>query len=333
MRDLNHRTVTLPALLLVFLMAAFGCENSGRQSQSAPLKLKVAVYPTTYTRLIAIADAKGYFKECGLDIELRKSPSGTSALDAVCRGEVQLGTVVDYAFAWRMLNDTSIRVVASTGEVFESRIIARKDRGIRQPSDLKGRRIGFVPNTISEYSLHCFLLENNISPSEINAEPIPIPRQADAVVEGEVDAVSAFATYSFDAVERLGENCVAWDGQNHVAYNALLAVKEDMKPSSETLTRFLRALVMAEEFQLSHEDEAKSIVMREWGFSREVIRQFWDRTRVRVSLNQPIITCLQIYSKWHMRRSGKIGDPPNVLSFIDTGPLDRIDPARVTIFR
>ena len=326
-------------LLIVFFMVvapAFvpGCQSKAeQQSQITPLKLTVAVYPTTYTRLIAIAEANGYFKKCGVEVAIRKSPTGTSALNTVCRGEAQIGTVVDFAFAWKMLQDPSIRVVASTGEVFESRIVARKDRNIQQPSDLRGKRIGFVPNTISEYSLHCFLLENNISPAEVKAEPITLLKQADAVADGEVDAVSAFATYAFDAVARLGENGVAWDSQNHVAYNALLVVKEGIIQSPEPFARFLKALIMAEQFSLSHEEDAKKIVMRDWGFSGEVIEQFWDKTRVEVSLNQSIITCLHIYSKWLMRSNGIAGESPNVMQFIDTGPLDRIDPKRVTIFR
>ena len=334
MRDSAYRTISILALLFMLLLHSFGCQyDEERHSQDSLPALTVAVYPTTYTRLIAIADAKGYFKKCGVEVMIQKSPSGTSALSSLCRGDVQLCTVVDFAFAWKMFEEPSIRVVASTGEVFESRIVARKDRDIRQPSDLKGRKIGFVPNTISEYSLHCFLLANDISPSEVNTQPIPLLRQADAVVDGEVDAVSAFSTYTFDAVERLGENGLEWDGQNHIAYNALLVTREGMIQSPEVLPRFLKALVMAETFALAHEDEAKSIVMRDWGFNREVIDRFWDRTRVEVSLNQSIVTCLQTYSKWFMRRDGKMGNPPDVLTFIDTAPLDRIDPVRVTIFR
>ena len=62
-----------------------------------------------------------------------------------------------------MLENPLLRTVASTGEVFESRIVARKDRGIRQPVDLKGKRVEYAPNTISEYALHAFLLQNNIA--------------------------------------------------------------------------------------------------------------------------------------------------------------------------
>ena len=321
----------LPVILLLF---ATSCESKGEhQPQTALPKLTVAVYPTTYTRLIAIADARGFFKDCGVEVEIKKSPTGTSALNAVCKGEAQIGTVVDFAFSWRMLHDPSVRVVASTGEVFESRIVARLDRGIRQPSDLKGRRIGYVPDTISEYSLHCFLVANNISPSDVVAVPVPLLKQADAVVNGEVDAVSAFATYASDAIQGLGENGVAWDSQNHIAFNALLAVKEGMNTPREAIARFLKALIMAESFLGSREEEGKSILMRDWGFSPEVIREYWDKTRVKVSLNQSIVTCLQIYSKWLMHRHHMEGDPPDVVNFIDTAPLDRVDPKRITVFR
>ena len=315
MKEFVWRAVSVTGLLLAFLLAEFASESKAEsQSQAASPKLTVGIYPTTYTRLIAIADAKGYFKKCGLEVSIRKYPSGTSALDAVIRGEVEIGTVVDFRFAWEMLKDPPIRVVASQGEVFESRIVARKDRGIEQPSDLKGKRIGFVPNTVSEFALHTFLLENNVSPSEVVAVPIDLLNQTDAIMDGKVDAVSAFVTFAFDAVDRLGENGVVWDSLYHLVYNALLVVKEGMVRSPEEISLFLKALIMAETFSLTHEDEAKSIVMRDWGFSRNLLDQFWTRTRVEVSLNQSVITSLKVYTKWLMRRNEMKGDPPNVIN-------------------
>jgi ABC-type nitrate/sulfonate/bicarbonate transport system substrate-binding protein len=334
MKYLACRTVLITILLLVVLLIGFeGPSKAESQSQTAPPKLTVGVYPTPYTRLIGIADAKGYFKKCDVEVAVKKYPSGTSALNALLQGEVELCTVVDFRFAWEMLENPSIRAVASTGEVFASRIVARKDRGIRQPSDLKGKRIGYVPNTISEYALGVFLLENGISPSEVTMVPVHLLKQADAVVDGKVDAASAFVTFAFDAVDRLGENGLAWDSKSHTVFNALLVVRKGMIQSPEAIPRFLKALIMAERYSASHADEAKSIIMREWGFSSKIIKIFWDRTNVTVSLNQSIVTSLNIYSKWLMRKRELKGDPPNVLDFIDMGPLDQIDRDRVTIFR
>lgn len=334
MKAIQLRSLSITVLLFVILLAEFASGSQAEpQSHATQLKLNVGVYPTTYTRLIAIADAQGYFKKCGVEVSIRKYPSGTSALDAVLRGEVEIATVVDFRFAWEMLKDPLIRIVASQGEVFESQIIARKDRGILQPSDLKGKRIGYVPNTISEFALQTFLLENKISPSEVNTVPITLLEQTEAVVDGKVDAVSAFVTFAFEAVNRLGENCVAWDSQYHLVYNALLVLKEGMVRSPRAIPLFLQALIMAETFSLSHDDDAKNIVMRDWGFSRKEVDYFWTMTRVQVSLNQSIITSLKVYAKWLMKRNDMKGHPPDVLKFIDTGPLDQIAPERVTIFR
>jgi len=329
MKNITNRSISILIYLLVFLIAIFNSTSQAEPKAS----LKVGVYPTTYTRLIAIADVKGYFKKSGIEVTIKKYPSGTSALNAVIQEEVDIGTVVDFRFAWKMLEEPLIRVVASTGEVFESRIIARKDRGIRQPSDLKGKRVGFVSNTISEYALDIFLLEYNISPSEINAVPIPIREQTAAVVTGEVDAISAFVTFAFDAVDSLGDNGLAWDSTFHTTYNALLVIKEGMIQSPETISSFLKALIMAETFSHLHEEEAKRIIMEDWGFSRKVIDQFWDKTRITVSLNQSIITSLNLYAKWLIKKNKMNIDPPNVLNFINTDPLDRIAPERITIFR
>jgi ABC-type nitrate/sulfonate/bicarbonate transport system substrate-binding protein len=334
MKKFASRAVSITALLLSFLLIGFASlsrAESGPQGESP--QLTVGVYPTPYTRLIAIAGAKDYFKKCGVEVSIRKYPSGTSALDALVNGAVEMATVVDFRFAWEMLKDAPIRVVASQGEVFEGQIVARKDRGIWQPSDLKGKRIGFVPNTISEFALQTFLLENNISPSEVVAVPISLLDQTDAVIDGRVDAVSAFVTFAFDAVDRLGENGVAWDSRYHLVYNALLVVKEGMLQSPKAISLFLKSLIMAETFCLTHEDEAKRIVMKEWGFSANLLDQFWAKTKVGVSLNQSVITSLKIYSKWLMRRNEMKGQPPNVMKFIDSVPLDQIAPDRVTIFR
>ena len=63
--------------------------------------------------------------------------------------------------------------MASIGLSTGNKIVARKDRNILKPSDLKGKRIGFSPNTTSDYFLDMFLLANTISRSEVNGREHP----------------------------------------------------------------------------------------------------------------------------------------------------------------
>ncbi len=321
-------------LLLAVALAAPGCgQQADRAARTAPLKLTMAVQPAPYSGLIAVADELGYFKQAGLEVTIKLYPSGLESLKAMQAGEAQIATVADSAFASQMDKDPSLRIVASIGITFGNRIVARKDRNIREPADLKGKKIGYSPNTVSDYFLYAFLLTNHLSPRDVTVVRIPPARQVEAVVSGEVDAVSAFEIYAFAAGEQLGENAVSWDTQNNLGYNWLLAAGESFTRSPEAIERLLKALIMAEDYAMTNEAGTENIICRKWGFGPAYMRQAWTQTRLDVSLNQSIITSLKNYARWEMDRKGKTGEVPDILSFLYTGALDEINPRLVTIFR
>jgi len=311
-----------------------GCRREAeRETQSAPLQVTLATQATPYSGLIAVADEKGFFSKAGVEVEIKLYPSGLDSLKAMMRGDVQVATVADIAFASTMQEDPSLRVVASIGASSGSQIVTRKDRNIRQPADLKGKKIGYSPGTSSHYFLHSFLLTHHISQKDITPVAIPPARQVEALATGEIDAVSALDVYAYIAQKKLGENAVAWDSQNTLAYQWLLATRESETRSPEAITRLLKAFAMAEEFVVNHGDETRSIIARKWDVDPEFIRYSWNRSRLFISLNQSIVTALQTYVKWKMDGEGTTGDPPDVLSYLETGPLEGLDPRLVTIFR
>jgi NitT/TauT family transport system substrate-binding protein len=322
------------ALLLAVILAAAGCRQKAEQeTRIDPIKLTLAVEPAPFSGLIAVAYEKGFFKQAGLDVTIKLYPSGLESLEAMLRGEADIATAADIAFASLMSKDPSLRVVASIGLTVGNQIVARKDRNIREPSDLKGKTIGYSPNTVSDYFLYAFLLTNHLSSSDITPVAIPPARQVEVVVTGEVDAISAFEIYAFVAGEQLGENAVLWDTQNNVAYQWLLATRESTTKSPEAIKRLLKALMTAEDFTLTNGDETKSIISKKWAFSPAYISQSWAQTRLDVSFSQSIIASLKNYAKWKMDREGKTGDPPDVLNFLYTDALEEINPRLVTIFR
>jgi ABC-type nitrate/sulfonate/bicarbonate transport system substrate-binding protein len=324
----------LQGLLLFFLfLVSWGGQQGKGLAEGPPLKLSLAVVPAPYSGLIAIADEKGYFEDSGLDVSLSLYTSGREALEAMCAGKVQVATVADIAFSAKMPEDPSIRILASIGTTVGSQIVARRDRNILSPSDLKGKKIGYSANTTSDYFLHAFLLTENIPPSDITPVNIPPDRQVEAVVKGDVDAVSAFEIYAFEAKNRLGQNAVFWESQNNLAYQWLLAVKDSLTRSPEPLKRLLEALLKSEDFALANEEKTRRIVARKWGFSPAFLREAWPRTRLTVSFSQSIVTSLENYTQWQMNKDGKSGTPPEVLNYLYTGALDAVDPRLVTIFK
>ena len=240
MNGSTYKMVLLKIMPLFMILLLSGCQpGSERSPQSPPLKLSLALQSTPYSGLIAIADERGYFKEQGLDVSMVFHPSGRACLEAVNRGEAQAGTVADIAFAAKVIDEHSSKVIASIGTTTGSEIIARKDRGIRSPQDLRGKKVGFSSRTTSDYFLYAFLINQHIAQQDVTQVDIYPSRQVEAIVNGEVDAISIFDVYTFEAKERLGENAISWDSQNKLAYHWLLVAKENMIQSPEPLKRLL----------------------------------------------------------------------------------------------
>ncbi|MHB8898461.1 MAG: ABC transporter substrate-binding protein [Thermoguttaceae bacterium] len=322
------------ALSMVLVLMSTGCRQEAQlEVQSVPLPITLACQPAPYSGLIAVADEKGFFKKAGIEVTLNLYPSGSESLQAMMRGEARVATAADIAFASKMEADPSLRVLASIGASTGSQIVARKDRSIHEPAGLKGKRIGYSPDTVSAYFLDSFLLTNHILRSDVTLVAIPPARQVEAIVSGEVDAVSAFDVYAYVAKKKLGGNAAAWDSQNTLDYQWLLVTKESETQAPEAVKRLLKALILAEEFAIDHADETRSIISRKWKIDPEYVDHSWSQTRLFVSLNQSIITALQSYVKWKMDSEGTTGDPPDIVSYVQTGPLEAVDPRLVTLFR
>ncbi|MHB8110398.1 MAG: ABC transporter substrate-binding protein [Syntrophorhabdaceae bacterium] len=327
--------VTNPAfctfMILAFILGFGGCQQKG--TQGPPLELTLATEASAYSGLIAVADDKGFFEEAGLKVRINYYPSGRDALKAMMSGEGQVATVTDIAFANMMDEDASLRVIASIGTSIGSKIVARKDKNIHKPSDLKGRRIGYSPGTSSEYFLGVFLLTNHMSWKDVRPVAIPPARQVEAVVTGEIDAVSAFERYAFLAQKKLSDNGISWSSQNTLAFQWLLVTRESSTKSPEAIKRLLKALLKAQELVVKNPDETQAIIARKWDIDREFIRDSWNYNRLFVSFNQSIVIAVQSYLKWHMDREGKRANPPDIYPYLYPRALDEINPRLVTISR
>lgn len=321
-------------LSVIVMLLSGGCRaGADGPPEGPPLKLTLAVSPSICSGLIAVADEKGYFKEAGIDVSIQLYPSGYDALKAMRRGDARVATTADITFSAEIYNDPSLRVLAVIGTTLGSQIVARKDSGIQTPSDLKGKRIGYCADTVTDYFLYAFLLIENISPDEITAVDIAPSRQVEALLNGDVDAVSVIQRYAFQATTRLGANAVSWPSQSNLHYHWVLATKEGTARSAEPLKRLLNALLKAETFVQSNAAETKSILARKWGYDPAVVQASWTQTRFSVSLNQSVVISLQNYLLWKTKKTGGTEDPPDILNYLHTDVMDAVAPKSVTIFR
>ena len=79
-----------------------------------------------------------------------------------------------------------------------------KDRGILQPGDLKGKKIGVARATIAEFYLGQFLSFHNLAWQDVEVVNLNPGDLMEALVNGKVEAVMTWEPYIYEIKKRQG---------------------------------------------------------------------------------------------------------------------------------
>lgn len=237
-------------------------------SQSTPLRFSTVPFIGEAPSYVAYE--KGFFKDEGLDIQLKSNPGGWMSLKDLFEGRADIATVAELpivysAFDKKKYTDFERDDFCIIGDMIYSQqdvqqIVARKDRGISSPLDLKGKKIGVFKGTTLDYFMDIFFTENGIQYSEVEIVDMNVFQLTDAIVDGQLDAIFTWEPHAYRAKKRLGENAVLLRSKFKYSTAWLIVV---MKPFAEKnpqiLEKFLRAIVRAEDFIKKNPEEAKAI--------------------------------------------------------------------------
>lgn len=329
------KTITL--LLIVFGLAFIcltGCRShSGQVSNNPGESITIGVSSQPVSTAVYTAHAKGYFEKEGLHTKLESYTAGKEALNAVCSGKDQFATVAETPVMLAVLNGEKIYVIATIANVDKYMVVvARKDRGISSPSDLKGKRIGLIKGTTAEFFLHVYLTLNHIEDVDVNAVYLPPADIVNALLEGRVDAVCTWAPHSTLLKRKLGSNAVILIDPGAYTMNWNIAVTQKFaKSKPETIKKCLRAIIRATDYVNEHPDEARAIFANYTGMDSSLYDKEWENYRFTVILDQSLILNLEDQARWMRKEEGSTGEIPDFTKFIYTAGLKSIEPDAVRI--
>jgi ABC-type nitrate/sulfonate/bicarbonate transport system substrate-binding protein len=280
-------------------MAAAGLFALGCSSE--PQQVDVAYSPFEPTALVWIAEDRQFFSHNGLEVTFLKSDTGPSALDSMLRGEANVAVGIgEFPMVGRVLQGTAGRVVASMDRSELIGVVARKDRGIAEVGDLKGKRIGTTRGTIAEFFLGRFLELHGMSLRDVTLVDLKTPDEwVNAVVEGEVDAVATAEPNASTARERLGTNAVSWSAHSgQPMYGLVVASQAWLRANPALAEKFLRALTQAEDYVVTNPDGAKAIVRDALGLDSGSMEAVWKRNQFSLTLDQSLIAAMEDETRW-----------------------------------
>jgi NitT/TauT family transport system substrate-binding protein len=129
------------------------------------------------------------------------------------------------------------------------RIVARRSAGIRALADLKGKRVGTLPNTSAAYFLERMLGTVRLLPADVaTVTSIDLPDLSAALVDGRIDALAMWSPETEEAELALGTDAVAFggDGIYREIFNLNTTAQALADPARRAaIKELLRALIVA----------------------------------------------------------------------------------------
>lgn len=327
---------TIAAAVLVF--AAGGLlffkysEKGASQLLGRDQKIRIANVGQ-YSILNLIAKDKGFFKDNGLDAEITEYDTGATSVGALRKGDADVAVAANFVGVTNLFFDKNLRVLAEVGNQNNFFLLARKDKGISTPADLRGKKIGATFRTAGQLYLGRFLQANGMTMNDVDAVDRTPAQMRQELQGGQLDAILIFDPHAYDLESALDGKIVFWSAQgNQRAYALAYSTKDFVETHPDAVRRYVRSLLSAETYLHEHREEAMRFVGDALHYDNAYLQYMWKNSEFGVKLDEDMLVAMEEQARWVIE-TGMTDQKavPNYLSFIDFPALESIDPSLVNI--
>jgi ABC-type nitrate/sulfonate/bicarbonate transport system substrate-binding protein len=322
----------LAAAALLILIAGFLWQTGFFSRSAPPEKITIGTILSRISGLIYVAQEQGYFRAQGLDIIVKANASSPESIQDLKAGHIDLAC----CGVFNLVKEACVHgsnlcalSVLCNGQIMD--LIARRDRGIRGPEDLRGKTIGLLKGTGAEYFLGVVLTFHHIPLKEVTIVGVEPNAFGETLATGKMDAVVAWEPYIGEIFKKMGDAVVTFPAQEKNDIFWILVGREGyLKRNPAAVEKLLRALEQASKFIKEHPVEAKEIICRRTRFPLED----WDRypLRYEIFLDQGLLLHMEDEAAW-MIENGMTDrtEIPNFMKILDPGPLLQVNPQAVRL--
>ncbi len=336
----KSKRLTLLAMqvLIIVLIASSASTACSSQSYSGPaetITLGLGSSAPGFTP-VYVALSEGYFAKNDLNVTIKSYASGQAAVQGLLNNEVDIAGTTEYPVVECAFNNNAVNILATMDKDQAFYLTGRKDMGIENISDLKGRKIGLPQGTIAEFYLGRLLELNGLTIDDVTVVNTNMTAAANAIESGNVDAVVVSQPYSYDIAQQLGSNGIQWPAQNgQSAFDNMVARNVWITANPKLVNEFLKALAQAEDFIAKNPTKAKATQQSLLNNTDDAfLKQSWPLQQFSLSLNESLVAAMEDEARWMIANNLTTEmQVPNFLNYISEGELKSVDPEAVNIIR
>ena len=330
---MNAPTRLVFAALLILAVGLLAC---GQSTNEPVEKLTIGVFKGVFSSLIWIAESQDYFPDNGLDVTIQDEyETGIAPVRDAIDGKVDIASGAEFVLVSVSFDNKHLKAISTIDLADAIELVARKEHGITQPTDLRGKTIAVPKNTQAEFFLGRFLTLNDLSLDDVNIVGMTPSELVNAIVAGTIDAAMIWEPNIFNISNMLGDNLITFPGQSgQEFYFLMVATDEVITAHPEAIERFLKALVAADNFVKQFPDQAKDIVTERLDVEEDYVASVWPKNDFTTSLPQSLILAMDDEARWSI--ANNLTDKkvvPNYLDYIYLDGLEALKPEAVEIIR
>ena len=253
------------SFILVFSLA--GCGKTTVKNEADTITIVLDWTPNTNHTGIFVAQAKGYFEEAGLNVEIVQPPED-GAVPLVASGKAQFGVSCQDSLAPAFVGEGKIPVtaVAAILQHNTSGIISRAGEGMDTPKGLEGKKYATWDSPVEKATIRDVMEDDGGDFDLVELIPSTVTDEVSALKSKSVDAIWIYYGWTGVACQVAGLEADYFEFADidpvfDFYTPVIIGNNSWMEKNSETAKAFVEALSKGYTYAAENPKEAADILM------------------------------------------------------------------------
>jgi len=308
------KRLILAALISILTLVAY------RQSVSAADTIRIAYSSVNpHALLVSLAEKRGLFAKYGLSSVVVYIPGGSTVVQTMMSGDIDLGQLTGAPGVAANLRGADILYIAMTDDRMGYQLATRRE--IKNPADLKGKRLGISRFASSaDFGTRTLLKRLGIDPKEVTI--LQIGNEADrlaALKSGSIDG-SVFNAPFGSVAKKFNFNILADAGALGIPYfnTGMCGSAKVLQKNEGRILNFLRAYLEAIKiFKTEPEYTLKALAQFSRVSDQDLLKEAYDYNKNKIpDIPYPSLKAMQAVIDPLVEAEPKLGkiDAKNYIS-------------------
>lgn len=325
------------ALAALLLMAA------ALPAPSAFAQIKVAIGTAKDPNLgsqLVIARERGFFKEAGVDADIKYFPSGGDLMAAFVGGSVQMGSSGSTPVTTLRARPFPVKSVGRISDISGAQQLIVK-QSVKSLEELYGTKIGVLRGTASDALFNSIVKGYGLDVSKFTVLNMGPTEMLQAFVRGEVSAVALWESHSTRARKLGGGKILVSATQSFIPgkegpkrimgdHSTLFAHENYIRDNPAAVRAVLTAVIRATEYMDRNRAETIKILSKEFDLDPADMADVMAANRYTVSLDEQMLADLNQLADF-LYGLKRITTLPRASEWIDPAPLRALRPDLVKL--